>query len=188
MINQSRNPQVLYSLQTLSESLLALMRNRPYEEITVSDICRKALITRRTFYRNCTSKKELLCYAIDNAIRAQIASVDWTVGSAKELYEQFFSYWKQKELLEILCRQQMFELFSERLVMISDNETKNRVIDRYTDGAENPSHLRTYYNVLVIGALCQLLRAWIYFDYDLPPEKMAEIMDFFDREKTIEML
>ena len=188
MINHSRNPQVLYSLQTLSDSLLTLMRDRPYEEITVSDICRKALITRKTFYRNCTSKKDLLCYAIDNAIRAQVAAVDWNVGSAKELYGQFFSYWKQKELLEILCRQQMFELFSERLVMISDSETKNRVFDRYTDGTDNPSHLRTYYNVLVIGALCQLLRAWIYFDYDLSPEEMARIMDFFDQEKTIDML
>ena len=143
MINNSRNPQVLYSLQTLSDSLLSLMRDYSYKEITISDICRKALITRRTFYRNCSSKKDLLCYAIDNAIRAQIAAVDWNVGSAKDLYVQFFSYWKHNEMLEILCRQQMFELFSEHLVMISDAETRNQVIDQYTDGKDNSAHLRT---------------------------------------------
>lgn len=71
------------------------MKEHPYREITITDICRKAQITRNSFYRNCSDKKSLLCYYIDNAIRDQIRSVNWTVASAKALYEQFFAFWKK---------------------------------------------------------------------------------------------
>jgi len=44
------------------------MKFKKYEEITVTDICRRAQISRRTFYRNCTSKDDLILYSADHLV------------------------------------------------------------------------------------------------------------------------
>lgn len=58
--------RVIKTKKILYESLLALMKEKPFEEIKVSDICEKALINRSTFYAHYTDKYELFSSYIDN--------------------------------------------------------------------------------------------------------------------------
>jgi AcrR family transcriptional regulator len=44
----------------LTEALLQLMIKKPFEDISVTDLCNRAGVTRMSFYRNFDSKEEIL--------------------------------------------------------------------------------------------------------------------------------
>ena len=51
--------------KVLFETLVLLMKEKSFEEIKVSDICKKALINRSTFYSHYSDKYELFMELID---------------------------------------------------------------------------------------------------------------------------
>ena len=57
---QSNNPTALQSQGWIIQALLDLMEITEYDKISVSAICRKANLDRRTFYRNFDSKTDVL--------------------------------------------------------------------------------------------------------------------------------
>jgi len=44
----------------ITEALLIMIRKMPYSEITISSLCKKAGVTRMSFYRNYTTKEDVL--------------------------------------------------------------------------------------------------------------------------------
>lgn len=52
--------------KVLFNSLLELIKMKPFEKITISDICENALINRSTFYAHFDDKYELLVSLLDN--------------------------------------------------------------------------------------------------------------------------
>ncbi len=57
---QSINPTAQRSQQWIMKALLELMEITEYDKITVSQICQSAELDRRTFYRNFSSKNDVL--------------------------------------------------------------------------------------------------------------------------------
>lgn len=52
------------TLKSLSESLLGLIFEKRYGDITVAEVCDKAMVRRATFYRHFSGKDDLLKYVI----------------------------------------------------------------------------------------------------------------------------
>lgn len=59
-MNHTKNPTALQSQKWILQALLVLMQENDYDKISVSEICRKAELDRRTFYRNFDSKHDVL--------------------------------------------------------------------------------------------------------------------------------
>lgn len=60
MIYNTKNPVALKSQKWLVDTLLALMTEKPYRDIKIKDITNKAQVDRSTFYRNFSSKEDIL--------------------------------------------------------------------------------------------------------------------------------
>ncbi|MDO5546593.1 MAG: TetR/AcrR family transcriptional regulator [Eubacteriales bacterium] len=96
----------------LEKAFLRLALQHNYDDITISDICREAGLSRKVYYRLFENKNDVL-YAL----------IDHTLGSF-EAYEpemeplhRFFSYWKdQRQLLDALDRSQCNALLMDRVV------------------------------------------------------------------------
>lgn len=58
--------RIIKTKKNLFESLLSLLKEKPFEEIKVSDICEHALINRSTFYAHYNDKYELFADFIQN--------------------------------------------------------------------------------------------------------------------------
>ena len=58
--NPSQNLSAVRSKKTITETLLYLMAKYPYTEITVKHILLEADVSRKTFYRNFSSKDDVL--------------------------------------------------------------------------------------------------------------------------------
>ncbi len=57
LCNAERNS---YVRQRITESLLALLEERPLQEVSISELCAKAQVGRVSFYRNFESKEDVL--------------------------------------------------------------------------------------------------------------------------------
>jgi AcrR family transcriptional regulator len=57
---QSNNPTAQQSQRWIIQALLNLLEQKEYDKISVSEICRKADLDRRIFYRNFDSKNDVL--------------------------------------------------------------------------------------------------------------------------------
>lgn len=55
--------------QSLTEALISLMDVKPFSEITVTELVLKAGVARATYYRNFSSKEQVLTDYIDDILR-----------------------------------------------------------------------------------------------------------------------
>ena len=61
----SKNPSAIRSQEEIRVALLKLMEQYPYSEITVKQVVLEAKVVRKTFYRNFTSKDDVLDSILD---------------------------------------------------------------------------------------------------------------------------
>ncbi len=59
-MNPTQNPSAIRSKNEITYTLLHLMKSFPYNEIAVKQILIEAHVARKTFYRNFTSKDDVL--------------------------------------------------------------------------------------------------------------------------------
>lgn len=59
-MNEKTDLRVIKTKKNLYDTILSIMKDKPFEEVKVSDICEKALINRSTFYAHFNDKYELL--------------------------------------------------------------------------------------------------------------------------------
>ena len=65
-MEKSNNPISIRSRQMITNAFMQLLKEKSYEEITVTDIAERAQLVRKTFYRNFTGKDEIIeCYLQD---------------------------------------------------------------------------------------------------------------------------
>ena len=62
--------RIIKTRNSLYDALIFLLKEKTFEEIKVSDICKKALINRSTFYSHFQDKYELFASLIDNLKRS----------------------------------------------------------------------------------------------------------------------
>ena len=63
-MEKSNNPISIRSRQMITNALMQLLKEKPYEEITVTDIAERSQLVRKTFYRNFSGKDEICAYCI----------------------------------------------------------------------------------------------------------------------------
>ena len=68
-MTESNNPSAIRSKNEITEALLSLMQNAPYNEISVKQIIMEARLARKTFYRNFESKDDVLISYLKGIIR-----------------------------------------------------------------------------------------------------------------------
>lgn len=113
---QSANRQ-----RELEQGLLAAMSGCHYDEISISDLCERMQIPRKSFYRYFSGKDGALHALIDHTLmHYETRNIHFIVGKAsstrKEL-EYFFQFWKdQKPLLDALARSGLSGVLIERSI------------------------------------------------------------------------
>lgn len=88
MKNKGQDLRIIKTQNLLFTTLVNLMKDKPFEEIKVSDICSRALINRSTFYAHYTDKYELLSAYIDNLKTTLLEelSKNKNIGNTKQYY------------------------------------------------------------------------------------------------------
>ena len=147
------NPIALQSRAWLVDALLELMKTTPYDKITVRDICRKADLSRQTFYNLFQSKEEILYYQLDQIETVPIEEI--AAGgqiTMRSMLEQFTANIdKNSEFLGALVSHGLEGIIA-RSVSLRVAATMQRLISTPQENRGFP-----YALALLSGALVELL-------------------------------
>lgn len=155
----------------VTESLLELMQKMPFEDITVTQLCQNAGVTRRIFYHLFSNKTGALHALVDHKILdIESYGKDITNESLR-----FFRYWKeQRAFLDVLAENDMATLLLERMIgnVLTEDYDVRYWLQR--NGWANNSQ-----EVIVFGlsGLMGLLYSWQFSGYRQDPEEMAVLIE-----------
>lgn len=107
----------------LEYGLMTVMNTMRYEDITVSDLCQKVNIPRKSFYRYFSSKDGALHALIDHTLMEYETTAEYPQEKTRSLQgdlEGFFQFWVQhKPLLDALERSSLSGVLIERSIRYS---------------------------------------------------------------------
>ena len=157
-MNESTNPSAIRSKEQITNALLRLMETHPYSEISVKQIILETDLVRKTFYRNFTSKDDVLNAYISMKVYEY---VDALMDQSDPLAVIFEFCEKNRDLLLLLQKNNLMYLLLIRL-----NEVIPK-ISRTTDRERNP-FMRTigdlepdYIIAFNTGAIWNVISKWV---------------------------
>lgn len=159
----------------LESSLLNLMKQQQYQDITVTDICREADIPRRTFYHYFEGKETVLDSVVNNLMQQCFLDImlDFRLGpeKLKSSFLKIFRYWdgENRRKLDILIQSGL----EARLMAWSSRWIREERIGMLLDSELDPKHVEI---ILMVGATSffALLFHWSQGGYRESAEEMAD--------------
>ena len=154
--------------ECIDMAMMYLMSEKPYEAISISELTKRAGVSRTAFYRNYESKEDVLKeigkIVIDSlsAILNKVKSPDDVHGTLVEFFTQIK---KQRNYVELLAKANV----SMKLLFPNAH-----MLENVFKAASQKDHYRM---IAVDSALAGLVREWISNDYDLTPEELADVME-----------
>ena len=157
----------------LEQGLLEMLKHHRFEEISVSDLCDRMQLPRKSFYRYFSSKDGALFALLDHTLMEfyETGTLEGLRGgSPAEDLERFFSFWRnRKELIDAMLRSNLAGMLVERSVNLAKQEQLM------------PGYVREWEDMLkdvamsfaVCGLLSMVLQ-WHKEGYKIPTQKMAQ--------------
>lgn len=106
------HPASTVSKNLLSLGLLSLLQKKSYQTITITELCKKSDIARRTFYRNFTCIDDVLEYYIEDIIfEFKEEMKTYENENYQCVVTAYFTFWlRYAEFLEILNKNNLTHL------------------------------------------------------------------------------
>lgn len=159
----------------LTEALLSLMEEQPFSEISVVDICQRAMVHRTTFYAHFEDKYALLRYAVARLYRAfEPAAEDLRVNPRSYFLSVF-----QNALSFVRAHSGLYRsAVSSGSVDIQTLEAlvAEQLLSRFPADEANPARPEITAHFYA-GGILAIVRWWLERGADLPEEALLQLMD-----------
>lgn len=175
MYKQCRTEQSAARQRQLTEGLLEAMLQQDYEEITVSSLCQRMDIPRKSFYRYFSSKEGALHALIDQVLLDfESFSENGTgkTGTIQEEMERLFAYWlHQRRFLDALARSGLSGTLVYRAISHSVSERIGA--SRFRN--EQEQHARSYITLFAVTGFLSTVLQWHHDGYPQSVKQMSAI-------------
>lgn len=175
MYKQCATEESVRRQRQLEHCLLELMLTGDYRQITISNICDRAGIARKSFYRYFSSKEGCLYALIDHAIfdgASFYLPTSHDSQALRDVFERFFRYWKaQHELLDALAQNTLTLLLVERILHHAAQEEQSL----WAPWSATPTVIREQ-TLFCLGGVMSLLLDWHQSGFQKSIQEMANIL------------
>lgn len=176
MYKQCRTEQSAARQRELLDGMLDIMLQQHYDEITVSGLCERMQIPRKSFYRYFSSKEGALHALIDLTLLDFESFTERRIKGGKDSVQQemerVFSYWyHQKKLLDALERSGLSGVLVQRAIGHSIFETMR---DRRFLPAEE-QYAQEYAMLFAVSGMMSMVVQWHHDGYPQTVQQMAQI-------------
>ena len=159
----------------LEEGLLAAMKTRRFEEITISDLCDQMGIPRKSFYRYFSSKDGALHALIDHTLmdfeQYTNAPAGDALGSIHQDLRRFFEFWQQhRQLLDALDRSGL----SGELVQRAVSQVRNEYVLPRVQTTPEVLRVQSHAITFTICGLMNMVLGWHRSGCPESPTEMAQ--------------
>ena len=173
MYKYCKTEQSVQRQRELEKGLLDMMKHKRFEEISVSDLCDRLNIPRKSFYRYFSSKEGALHALLDHTLLEfyDTGSIEGLRGGTPvgDL-ERFFHFWqKHKSLIEAMLHSNLSGMLVERAVSLAKQE---ELMPGYVKDWENM--MQDIAMSFVVCGLMSMVIQWHREGYRIPAEKMAQ--------------
>lgn len=162
----------------LEECMLQLIERKDYNDITVTELCKNAGITRRIFYRLFETKDDVLYALIDHTLLQYGQFVPPRMenySQQQEYYRHFFYFWlNNRHLLNLLAKNHMSILWITRIIDFVAREESHFFPSFPTDNPE----LEMDTIIFFFSGLCALVLRWQHSGFRDSVEDMVNKVQF----------
>ena len=157
----------------LEQGLLSMMEHKRFEEISVSDLCERLGIPRKSFYRYFSSKDGALLALLDHTLMEfyDTGSIEGLRGGTPigDLV-RFFQFWENnKKLIDAVLRSNLSGMLVERAVSLAKQE---ELMPGYVKNWEEV--MQDVAMSFVVCGLMSMVIQWHRENYRIPREQMAK--------------
>ncbi|MBQ7001847.1 MAG: TetR/AcrR family transcriptional regulator [Oscillospiraceae bacterium] len=144
----------------------------PYDDITISELCRRAGLSRKIFYRLFDRKADVLYALLDHTmLDAAGYTPDPSVGPG-ELH-RFLAFWRsQKPLLDVLQMNRSSSMLTEAAIRHMKRENSKFLHCFGTDEAGYGREILLFY----VSGIFSLLLDWHQQDFSASIDQMADAL------------
>ena len=149
----------------LEQAFLRLALQRNYDDITITDICREAGLSRKVYYRLFENKNDVLYALIDHTLGGLEA-----YAPEMDPLGRFCAYWKaQRPLLDALNLTQCNSLLLDRAIRFVLNYNPAALTDIYPDLLRWDRTVQ----IFLISGLFGAIVDWHSRGFDIPEEAVS---------------
>lgn len=150
----------------ITEAFLLLLKEKEYKDISVTEICKKAGVTRMSFYRNFESREDILLkkvrYVTDAFLKE--SAISYRNDSVSSYFIKLFTHMRRhKELCDVLNRAGLFHIVKDEF----DRVFLNAYRQEYDD----------YKSIFLAGGIYNVFLYWFLNDCREEPEALAKRLD-----------
>ena len=158
--------------KAFEETFLQMLLESHYDTITISDLCRRAGLSLKIFYRLFEKKADVLYSMIDRALmEVDYYIPDESVGPG-ELH-RFFAFWQhKKDLLDALLKHQNSSLLTDRAIRFAMREAGSPVHTFGGDADKGSYEAIVFY----ISGIFSVLLVWHAQNYNRSIDEMSALM------------
>ena len=173
MYKYCKTEQSVQRQRELEQGLLDMMKYKQFEEISVSDLCDRLNIPRKSFYRYFSSKEGALHALLDHTLLEfyDTGSIEGLRGGTPEGdLERLFHFWKERQsLIGAMLRSNLSGMLVERAVSLAKQE---ELMPGYVKDWENM--MQNIAMSFVVCGLMSMVIQWHREGYRISAEKMAQ--------------
>ena len=152
--------------ECIESALVLLMNDREFSEISITDIIRRAGVSRSAYYRNYVSKEDILTNIFHKAADTIISALADSL-TEMNMHKSYLTIFEK-----VLEGKIFFEIIDKANMIYTFQSTLN---EKYLSFVEERT-VEEYYRVLSwIGSILNVIFGWIHRDYKESPEEMARI-------------
>lgn len=149
----------------ITEALLLLMREKEYKDISITEICAKAGVTRMSFYRNFEGKEDILKKWIVSVTDTflTVSGISYKNDSNTEYFIKLFTHLKQhKAICTAMYKAELIYLVKEQF---------DRVFLSIHQDEYDP-----YKSYFLAGGIYNVFLLWLINGCKETPEELADRM------------
>lgn len=152
--------------ECIESAIIILMKEKPFSEISITEIVKKAGVSRTAYYRNYKSKEDILQNLVSDIV-IKITTSMTKHNTSLEMYdfwlEMFSSAKEYSDIFNILFDANMGEAIFNQMNSLIINDISSNIQDKYS---------QLFWN----GAAFAVLSHWITHNMQQSPEEMASII------------
>ncbi len=176
MYKQCRTASTAARQRQIADALLELMMDKPYDLISVTDICRQCCLSRNSFYQYYTGKDSVLHALIDYTLMDSDLNAMSAAMVLPEAYQsqiaRIFSHWMQhKPLLDALKLSGKSSILIQQAV---EYTCKNRSFSSSLHTQQD--YLQSYANAFMASGIMTMLVKWHDSGFMGSAEEMAALI------------
>ena len=151
----------------IADALFSLMMRKPFQQITVTEICEAAAIGRKTFYRNFELKEDVIDFWLD--LRCAEYERDYlSVSLEEKLYSHCLFLKKHTEELIILYHNGLHPLIEQKFSVF--------LPDTMPIWSEDPVE-QEYRSQYIIAGIEAIVRVWVTRGFRESVEEIVAIVN-----------